>query len=303
VVALLDTGAFDRLDPAAVLSRVMYDLEAIRIVERGVDARRFAWSTRFQDEIGRVENDLASRGLGHSGALLKAVADVCVKEIETRATDIWEDLYRALIATGVRPSSELSTELKRFFNELFRIYTDEPQRRFDGACDRMGGIDATLRMAMGFDGRVYGARARIESQIDLFARSLEQGSRMNKVGGDTIFQIYAPVGVIQTGAGAKANLVQNFDAARKEFTDLLGQIESQLAEATMLEATQVAELRDAINETREEMEKSRPSRPMLFAKLQVIASLISTAIQSAPVLRSGYEALRSVLATYGIALP
>ena len=97
--------------------------------------------------------------------------------------------------------------------------------------------------------------------------------------------------------------MQNFDAARKEFTDLLGQIESQLAEATTLEATQVAELRDAINETREEMEKSRPSNPMLFAKLQVIASLISTAIQSAPVLRSGYEALRNVLATYGIALP
>jgi hypothetical protein len=114
----------DRLDPAAVLSWVTYDLEAIRIVERGVDARRFAWSIRFQDETGRVENDLASRGLGHSGALLKAVADVCVKEIKTRAADIWEDLYRALVATGVRPSSELSTELKRFFNEIFRIYTD-----------------------------------------------------------------------------------------------------------------------------------------------------------------------------------
>jgi hypothetical protein len=126
---------------------------------------------------------------------------------------------------------------------------------------------------------------------------------MNQSGGDTIFQIYAPVGVIQTGADAKANLVQNFDAARKEFTDLLRQIESQLAAATTLEATQAAELRDAISETREEFVKSRPSTPMLFAKLQVIASLVSTAMQYAPVLKSGYEALRSALAMYGITLP
>jgi hypothetical protein len=57
------------------------------------------------------------RGLGQSGALLKAMADVCVKEIEMRATSIWEDLHRALVMTGVRPNTELSTELRRVFNE------------------------------------------------------------------------------------------------------------------------------------------------------------------------------------------
>jgi hypothetical protein len=45
------------------------------------------------------------------------MADVCVKEIEMRATSIWEDLHRALVMTGVRPNTELSTELKRVFNE------------------------------------------------------------------------------------------------------------------------------------------------------------------------------------------
>ncbi len=293
----------DREDPTAVRSRDMIDPQVIRIVERAVDAGRFAWSTRFQDEVGRVENDLAIRGLGQSGALLKAVADVCVKEIEIRATGIWEDLHRSLVMTGVRPSAELSTELKGVFNDFFRIYTDEPQRRFDGTWERMGGGSA-LRTATGFDGRVYGARAGIEAEIDLFARSLEQSARMNQSRGDTIFQIYAPVGAIQTGADAKANIVQTFDAdAQKGFADLLRKIEGQLAEATTLEATQAAELRDAINETREEIEKPRASRSMLFAKLQVIAQLISTAIQSAPVLKSGYEALRNTLATYGIILP
>jgi len=172
----------------------MFDAQVTGIVQRGVDARRFAWSARFQDEIERVENDLALRGLGHSGALLKAVADACVKEIDMRAADIWEDLYRALVATGVRPSPELQTELKRFFNELFRVYTDEPQRRFDGTCDWMGGVDPALRTATGFDGRIYGARARIESEIDLFSRSLERRSHMNQSAGGTIFQIYAPWG-------------------------------------------------------------------------------------------------------------
>jgi hypothetical protein len=282
----------------------MFDAQVTGIVQRGVEARRFAWSARFQDEIGRVENDLALRGLGDSGALLKAVADACIKEIESRAADIWEDLYRALVATGVRSSPELPTELKRFFNELFRVYTDEPQRRFEGTYDRIGGGSPALRTAVGFDGRVYGARARIESEIELFSRSLERRSHMNQSGGDTIFQIYAPVGVIQTGADAKADIVQNLNTgARKEFTELLRQIEDQLAETRTLEATQVAELRDAINETREEMGKPRPSRAMLFAKLQVIASLISAATQSAPVLKSGYESLRTALAAHGIALP
>ena len=281
----------------------MFDEQVTGIVQRGVDARRFAWSTRFQDEIARVENDLAQRGLGNSGALLKAVADACVKEIDMRAADIWEDLYRALVATGVQPSPGLPTELKRFFNELFRVYTDEPQRRFDGTCDRMGGISPAVRTATGFDGRVYGARARIEAEIDLFSRSLERRSHMSQSGGDTIFHFYAPIGVVQTGVDAKASVVQNLDAARKEFTELLSQIESQLAAATTLQATQAAELRDAIDETRKEMGKFRPSASMLFAKLQVIASLISTAMQSAPVLKSGYEALRNALAIYGITLP
>jgi hypothetical protein len=85
----------------------IYDAQVTGIVQRGVDARRFAWSARFQDETTRVESDFAIRGAGHSGALLKPVADVCVKEIETRASDLCEDLYRALVATGVRPSLEL----------------------------------------------------------------------------------------------------------------------------------------------------------------------------------------------------
>jgi hypothetical protein len=151
----------------------MFDPKTLTIARHTIDAARFAQHTRFEDEVSRVENAFASCAASHSGARVQAVADVCATEIETRAIGVWANLHRALVATGVRSSPELASELKTVFNDLFMTYCcEEPERKFNAVRESLGGVAIAGRAATGFEGRVYGARRRIEAEIDLFVRSL-----------------------------------------------------------------------------------------------------------------------------------
>jgi hypothetical protein len=156
----------------------------------------------------------------------------------------------------------------------------------------------------GFYSRVIGARQSAYAEIDLFARSLERRAKFERGASQAVYNFYSPVGAVQTGPGASASVVQNLEgAARQELAEALGRIADQLSDTIGLDAARSAELRDAVKEAQEELQKVRPTGTMLMAKLQGAASLISAAVQVAPALRSGYDAVRAILVAHGISLP
>jgi hypothetical protein len=283
----------------------MFDREAVKIAEKTIFGELPARRVKFGYALGRVRSNAVMQGALQSSGLLFSVADVCATEIEARADRFWEVLHRAIIATGVEWSPEMADQLKKEFNDLLLRYCfAEIEREFYSTSERLK-LSTQASITTGFESRVFGARQTVEAEIELFARSLERRQSVQEHSTrSTVFQIYAPVGAIQTGAGATARVVQNLDgAARQQLTEVLAQIVGDLKEVVEIDAERAGEIGRAIAETRQELERARPSKTMLLAKLQGVASILSAAVQVAPVLRSSYEAFRAILAAHGFPLP
>ena len=282
----------------------MFDREALNITENTILAESYGREVRFGNQVTRVKNDAALKGQGQSGALLEAMSDVCAEEAEARADRIWRVMHRAIVATGVTFSPELASELISAFDGIFLRYASAAiERQFEEVLKNLGIPDATFARTP-FSDRVFGARQMVRAEIELFARSLERKPEFERGASSSVFNIYGPVGALQTGPGSSASVVQNLDGAtRSQLIEALGQLAEQVAKAATLDSWRVDEIQTALDETRAELGKPRPGQTMLMAKLQVVANLVSSATQIAPALKSGYEALRSLLAAHGFVLP
>jgi hypothetical protein len=69
-------------------------------------------SAVLHDEIGRVKEEMAARGLGRSGVLLKKITDICCDGIQKRAQLALEVLVRVITTSGVAHSDDLPDKLK-----------------------------------------------------------------------------------------------------------------------------------------------------------------------------------------------
>jgi hypothetical protein len=83
----------------------MLDQESMQIARDGLHAESFKHQHLFSLELQRVQSELAIKGLGHSGALIQAVADVCAKEIERASERLWEIVRELLQDQGVKDAT------------------------------------------------------------------------------------------------------------------------------------------------------------------------------------------------------
>jgi TIR domain len=158
---------------------MMLDQEAMQIARKRLTAETSRRHHLFRAELQRVQGELATRGLGHSGALIEAVADVCAKEIEDAADRLWEVVRELLRETNGAPSDEAVKTLYGRIDELWVPYCSaEPERQFEAICQR-DGISPPVKEATNFYNRSIGARMRIQSEVEEFIRSLRNRLRAN----------------------------------------------------------------------------------------------------------------------------
>jgi hypothetical protein len=153
----------------------MLDQEALEIVNARLSAENTEREHSFNLAVQRVQNDFAMRGAGVSGAVVAAVADVCVKEVDARANRVWEIVRELLRETKGSPSDADEATLYKQFDDLFMRYCYASPQRFILGFQRMG-ISRTAAAPANFENRAQSVRLRIVSEIKGFVRSRRQAA-------------------------------------------------------------------------------------------------------------------------------
>ena len=169
----------------------MLDQEAMQIARTRLSADSARRHHFFQTELQQVQSELATKGLGQSGALVQAVANVCAKEIEDATVHLWELLRELLHPSSDTLSAEAVSTLHRQIDELWIPYCSaEPGNQFDSIC-RQYTFAPALRSATHFDDRSMAAGQRIHADADQLIRSMRQRSDARAVNNRIVFLSHA----------------------------------------------------------------------------------------------------------------
>jgi hypothetical protein len=279
----------------------MLNEEIVRIARDRVLIEIAEQSIQIRQEIQCIKEEMAARGLLHSGATVTRVSGVCVDAIKVRAQIAWQVYFRFLTTSGIMYAETLSDDLKSQVAE----HIPEP---LDEIKDYVRQIVLLIRMpqlidhvATELDVARRTALAKVGTEIDLFVQSLKRKQQMSSsTDASTVFNIYSPVGSIQTGDYAVSHVSQNIDTEVKgRLLDALAKISEHLASDEVRLSHPKQEVVELIEESRLEIEKSGPNMTKLRGMLSAIGGSIQTVASMAP----AYEALKLALAFVGVTLP
>lgn len=162
----------------------MLDQQAMQIVRNRLGAEAPRRGHLFHADLQRSQSELAIKGLGQSGALIQAVADVCANEIENSSARLCEIVRELLREAHEVLSDEAVKALHRQIDELWIPYCSAgPEREFEGICEKVGVGPGPVKNATHFYDRSIGARLNIHAQVDQFVRTLRNRTPLGGVEG------------------------------------------------------------------------------------------------------------------------
>ena len=252
-------------------------------------------------EIGKIKNEMAARGALRSGMTIIRVTELCSQALANRAQLVWQTYFRFISTTGIRFSDDLASKLK----SLVEYHIPEKLGDLNGFINGIIQIAGTPNLAKRQSDELKSARdhslTKVGTEIDLFVHSLKNREESTKANSEQYtFNIYSPVGTIQTGDYAVSNITQNIDAElRQQILDVLSKIESELTKKDYQTNLSNLELVDIVKESRNELDKARPN----ITKLRSFLMTVSTSIQTISSLSASYEKLKQILTFFGISLP
>ena len=227
--------------------------------------------------------------------VVKLVREHCSRAIELRALIVWQNLSKVLSRAGVVPSETLADDLKQEVSKYANaIYTD-PLYSFEHVVQRVG-IGTAQSLTEARDA----ALAKVYAEIDLFVLGLRSQREAEESGSAPTFHFHSPVGAVQTGPNASAQVFQNISPQDREA--LLGAIEAvrkSLADIDGLPAHPKEEIVELVEEADAETKKAKPNS----TKLLSIFTGIGQAIQTTADLKPAYDTLKAALTPFGIFLP
>jgi hypothetical protein len=237
-----------------------------------------------------------------SSVTINCVSNLCIEAVKNRTQLIWQILFRFITTTGISYYEELSKELKSIVainlpKELadLRGYINDTANIARAPIDVKGIFEAELDVARNQ------ALKKVGTEIDLFVHSLKAKTTAQKNESlSPIFNIYSPVGSIQTGEGSIANIIQNIDTeVREQIRKALEEISITLNEPGLEITFPKEELIEVVKETHDELQKDKPN----ITRLKSLLTTIGTSIQVVSSLKPAYETLKQALTYLGISLP
>jgi hypothetical protein len=279
----------------------MLDEQVVRLARDRIRLEISDQNARLEKDINRIKAEMNARGMLNSGNTLVRIATLCADAARDRAQFAWQTVYRFVTTAGVRYYDGLGQELKSLVDEFLPAVLGDLRSYPTQEAHRMNVVNAIPQLQQIVDAGRASAVAKVHNEIDLFVVSLKnrQSSAAEK-GDSPTFNIYSPVGSIQTGANAVAYVTQTIDAStRQKLTEALVAIEEGLASIDALPAHPKAEVVEVVKEAKAELAKAEPNS----TKLRSLLSATATAIQTVGSMKPAYELLKTGLAYLGITLP
>ncbi len=278
----------------------MIDQEIIKIASERIRIEIGEQNNILHGEIDRVKEEMAGRGIFRSGMTIKRVSDLCIETVKNRAQLVWQTLFRFITTTGISYSEKLSEEIK----DLVAQHLPENLGDLRGHIEQITELAGASNLHKNLE-ELYSARnqalAKVGTEIDLFIHSLKKKAEAESNGASsTIFNIYSPVGSIQTGDSSIANVTQNIDTEVKEqIRKALEEINLTLNQSEVETPTPKGELIEVVQESQDELQKEKPN----VTRLRSLLTTVGTSIQVVSSLKPAYETLKQTLTFLGISLP
>jgi hypothetical protein len=279
----------------------MVDQEIIRIARDRTQLEIAEQNARIKEEIERIKAEMSARGTLHSSMTLKRITDICADAVKTRGQLAWQTYFRFLTTAGISHSDILANKLK----ELVSYHLPEQLGDLKGYvkqnADLVGSPNLFDGLAHELDKARAATLAKVGTEIDLFVHSLRKKEEMKIEGkSSTVVNIYSPVGSIQTGDYATANVTQHLDAdVRAALSEALNQIAATLADSNIALPQPKAEIVELVDEGQQELKKNTPN----ITKLRSLLSAVGGSIQTVASMKPAYETLKQALTFVGISLP
>jgi hypothetical protein len=282
----------------------MVDPELVELARKKVKIQLDQRHNQFRQEVSRVTNEMASRGILYStialGKLYKTFAD----EIDTEASIAWLEFKNVLSAIDVHPSEELTYHLKQDAEKILRAIMNDLTTDLSKLTNSIMSIspqeiDNLIGKLTNTQNK---ALERINNEIELFVLSL---SRAKEKDGPTdsaknVINVTGNVGAIQTGPNAKANVTQIIGSQDQEaLLTALDNVKKYLESEATLPGLTKEEAVELIEESRIEVNKPNPNSTRLKTSLMSIA----VSIQTVASLKPAYEVIKSALSYFGFHLP
>ena len=279
----------------------MIDQEIIKIAHDRIRIEIGEQNNTLHREIDRIKAEMVGRGSLRSGMTIKRVSDLCIETVKNRAQLVWQTLFRFITTTGISYSEKLSEELKG----LVAQHLPENLGDLKGHIEQITELAGSPNLHEKFGQGLYSARnqalAKVGTEIDLFVHSLKKKAEAESNGASsTVFNIYSPVGSIQTGDSSIANVTQNIDTEVKEqIRKALEEINLTLNQSEVETPSPKGELIEVVQESQEELQKEKPN----VTRLRSLLTTVGTSIQVVSSLKPAYETLKQALIFLGISLP
>jgi hypothetical protein len=233
-----------------------------------------------------------------SSMTFSRIHSLCKTEIRNRARIVWQMLFRALNAVKVHYSEELASTLKK-----------EVEKYFPNNLPKFTPILTEAAQLSGYTGKLPDlsndraqALAEVYGEIGLYVLALHSAEQEEEKSGSqqNIYQFYSPVGAVQTGPNAIANVVQTLDSQDREvLLQALDTIKQALAVAEELAGYSKEEIVDLVEEAQTELMEEKPNG----LRLRSIITTVATTIQTVSILQKAYQALKVAVLPLGIQLP
>ena len=276
----------------------MLDPKITQLTDRMTRVQFEERQEQLRRDIELAQNEMSAHGLGRSGALVQRVHELCAHDIEIRALIVWQNLARVLSNVGISPSETLADDLKKHVSRYLDSIYSYPYECLQRIV-RLIGIGAASSLTDARDRAV----TKVNAEIDLFVLSLlrrAEAKEQQPGSPQPIFNIYSPLGSIQTGPSATANVVMNLSSQDREvLIEALELVKRGLSVVKDLPGHPKEEVLDLVEEAKTEVSKPKPNGMRLGSVLMAVA----TAIQTVGSLQPAYQALKAALLPLGIQLP
>jgi len=234
-------------------------------------------TSKFWREVEQAERMGASHGRTNSSATFQKQEDLAFEFVNKHAERVWEIAYRVLTTTGVSYSSELSGELKQLLDSLLHRGAPDLSSHWGRRFGR-GQMAQATEYKTRLQGRRDHALAKIGTEIELFVYSLKTKQQSAKGGPiPTEYHFYSPVGAVQTGPDATANVTQNVvdPEGQRQLLEILARLESILQNTPDVSQERKEELVEIVEENKTELQKERPSLLRMGGNVLALTKLLA----------------------------